>query len=684
MKKILLTVAAAAICIGLGAQNRPNWMTVEASAEGIPVQKTMYGQFFEDINFAADGGLYAEKIMNRSFEYDNNLQGWKTFGKVTLKNDGPFENNPHYVTLSYSGHPVRKTGLENSGIFGIGVEKGKEYRFTVWARTSGKAKKEAITVMLCNPTANIDPQFFCEEELVIDSPKWKKYELILTPRRTDPKASLRILLSSTGYEMDPASSVDLEHISLFPVDTYNGDENGLRRDIAEVLAEMKPGILRFPGGCIVEGATLDTRYQWKKTVGPVENRPVNENRWIYDQYNRMFPDYYQSGGLGFYEYFRFAEEMGAEPLPVLSCGMACQFENDMSIPGNMVPLEELQPYIDDALDLIEFANGSPKSKWGKVRAEMGHPEPFNLKYLAVGNENWTMEYVKRLEAFKKAINKKYPEIKIVGSSGPYSGGEWFNELWGEMRRLDVDLVDEHFYSWEGFYENNADRYDNYPRNGSKVFAGEYACHGSDGKKYNHFNAALVEAAFMTGFERNADVVYMTCYAPLLSHVEGWQWRPDLVWFDNLNVMRSCSYYVQKLYSTNKGTRVVPLTMAGKPVANKEGQHQLCASSVVDDRTGEIIVKVANLSNYSQEINLNIKGAGELKSCSLTTLHSDNPIAENTIENPYAVVPVEREIDLARAPRNEYEMGLRKAEDGSPVLSDRIGPRTFAVYKFATR
>lgn len=680
MKKTLLTAAAALVCAGLGAQNRPNLLTVDAAAEGIPIQKTMYGQFFEDINFAADGGLYAEKVMNRSFEYDNNLQGWKTFGKVRLMDDGPFKNNPHYVRISYSGHPVRKTGLENGGIFGMGVEAGKEYRFSVWARTSGKAKKERVTVMLCNPTADIDPQSFCTETLVVDSPEWKKYELTLVPGMTDPKASLRIILNPE----DSSSSLDLEHISLFPAETFNNDDNGLRKDIAEVLAEMKPGILRFPGGCIVEGATLDTRYQWKKTVGPVENRPINENRWIYDQGNRMFPDYYQSGGLGFYEYFRFAEEVGAEPLPVLSCGIACQFENDMSIPGNMVPLDELQPYIDDALDLIEFANGSVKSKWGKVRAEMGHPAPFNLKYLAVGNENWTMEYVNRLAAFKKAINKKYPEIKIVGSSGPFASGEWFDELWPEMRKLGVDLVDEHFYSWEGFYENNADRYDNYPRNGSKVFAGEYACHGSDGKKYNHFNAALVEAAFMTGFERNADVVYMTSYAPLLSHVEGWQWRPDLIWFDNLNVMRSCSYYVQKIYSTNKGTRSVPLTMDGRPVANKEGQHQLCASSVIDDVTGEIIIKIANLSNYSQEINLNIKGAAELMSCQLTTLHSDNPVAENTIEDPYQVVPVESTIDLTRKATEENSLGMRKASDGSPILTDRIGPRTFAMYKFSTR
>jgi len=488
-----------------------------------------------------------------------------------------------------------------------------------------------------------------------------------------------------GETADEDSAVDLEHVSLFPSDTYNGDENGLRKDIAEALADLHPGIMRFPGGCVVEGTNLENRYQWKNSVGPVENRPININRWSFGTFERTFPDYYQTYGVGFYEYFRFAEEIGAEPLPVISCGMACQFQNDPAWDGVNAPMDELQPYIDDALDLIEFANGSAKTKWGKVRSEMGHPEPFNLKYLAVGNENWTDEYVMRLEAFMKQIRAKYPDIKIIGGSGPYLGGEWFDDLWKEMRRLDVDLVDEHFYSWEGFFERNADRYDDYPRTGPKVFSGEYACHGSDGKKINHFNASLLEAAFMTGMERNADVVYMTAYAPLLSHKEGWQWRPDLLWFDNLGIMKSCSYYVQSLYSNNTGDRVVPVTMDGKPIAGKEGQNQLYASSSIDDETGDLIVKVVNLSSFSQVINLNIKGLSP-KSATKTTLHSDNPYAENTFEEPEKIVPVTSELDLTPVsePENEWIMGMRTADDGSPCLAERIGARTFAVYRFKTR
>jgi len=655
-------------------------MVVDVTAEGIPVQNTMYGLFFEDINFAADGGLYAELVKNRSFEYENPLQGWKVLGKVSVRDDGPFERCPHYVRLSYPGHPVWHSGIENEGYFGIGLREGEKYRFSVWARTAGKAKKEAIDIFLGPGISDNEVQFVVAEEIEITSSKWQKYTVEFTSPITEPKAVLRVLLAGKE-DPDKDSAVDLEHVSLFPVDTYNGDENGLRKDIAETLAALKPGLLRFPGGCIVEGTSVENRYQWKNSVGQVENRPINVNRWASGTFERTFPDYYQSYGLGFFEFFRFAEELGAEPLPVISCGMACQFQNDPAWNPH-VALKDLQPYIDDALDLIEFANGSTKTKWGKVRAEMGHPKPFNLKYIAVGNEQWGSDFVERLELFVKQIRAKYPDIKIVGSSGPFLGGEWFEELWPEMRRLGADLVDEHYYSWEGFFEANADRYDKYDREGPKVFAGEYACHGSDGKKYNHFNASINEAAFMTGLERNADVVYMATYAPLLSHVSGWQWRPDLVWFDNLNVMKTCSYYVQQMYSTNKGSRVIPILMDDKPIAGKDGQHQLYATACIDDATNELILKIVNLSAYSQVINLNIKGA-KLSTCSKTTLHSDNPIAENTIEDPELIAPQTMDVDLTPVddPTNPWIMGMRSAEDGTPYLSERVGPRTFAVYKF---
>ncbi len=678
MKKRLATAAALTLAAGaLCAQPRHGYLVVDEKAPGIEIQPTMYGIFLEDINFAADGGLYAEKVINRSFEYDNPLQGWKTFGKVeVLCEGGPFERNPHYVRLAYQGHPANLCGLENSGWFGIGLEKGEKYRLSFWARTAGKAVSAGIGVMLCDVNGNFENQILAMDQIEVKGGKWSRYEVTLEPSKTLQKGSLRILL----MDEDPAAAADLEHISLFPAETFRGDDNGLRKDLAQALLDLHPGILRFPGGCIVEGTTLDNRYQWKNTVGPVENRPINLNRWSCSAFERMFPDYYQSGGLGFYEYFRLAEEIGAEPVPIVNCGMACQFQNDPAWDVNC-SMEDLNAYIQDALDLIEFANGSPKSKWGKVRAQMGHSEPFNMKYIGIGNEQWGEDFKARFEPFVEALRKKHPEIKIIGTSGPYLGGEWFDDLWKEMRRLDVDLVDEHYYSWEGFYERNADRYDSYPRTGPKVFAGEYACHGSDGKKFNHFNAALLEASFMTGLERNADVVHMSSYAPTLAHAEGWQWRPDLIWFDNLRVAKSCSWYVQSLFASNRGSRVIPITAAGKPVVNSNG---LNATASIDDATGDIIIKIANLNQYSQTVSFELPGG--LCGAQKTTLHSDNAVDENTLDEPERVVPQTSAVDLTPVsdPSNDYLMGVRNLPGGRIELRENFPARTFAVYRFHTK
>lgn len=660
----ILTAILMTFAVSAYAQSQSNIMTVDTGKKGIPVQNTMYGLFFEDINFAADGGLYAEKVKNRSFEFDDNFMGWDIFGNVSLQDDGPFEKNPHYVRLGYPGHPVFITGLENEGFFGIGVEEGKEYRFSVWARTAGENERECISFHLCKSSTMGEDQSFCRGYIEVDSREWKKYQVTVISPVTEPKASLRIILERP----DPAQAVDLEHISLFPVETFNGHENGLRKDIAEALQQLKPGVFRFPGGCIVEGTTLETRYQWKNSVGPVENRPLNVNRWNYTFPHRMYPDYFQSYGLGFYEYFQFSEEIGAEPLPVISCGMACQFQNDPATHPD-ADIDELGCYVQDALDLIEFANGDADTRWGKVRADMGHPESFNLKYIGIGNEQWGKDYPEKLQVFVKAIREKYPEINIIGSSGPYKDGELFDELWTAMRTLEVDLVDEHYYADEDFFINNADRYDSYPREGVKVFAGEYACHGKDNRKWNHFNAALLEAAFMTGLERNADVVLMASYAPLLAHVEGWQWRPDLVWFDNLDVVRTCSYYVQQLYACNKGTHVLPLTMNGRPVAGKDGQNGLYASVVEDINKKEYIVKVVNLSGKTQEISLsfnNLPRKQKLASeVTCTSIHSDNSTGENTLESPELIVPV------------TYTITNGISDNTLKVC---IGADTFAVYK----
>ena len=401
-------------------------MVIKTNKPGAEIQPTMYGLFFEDINYAADGGLYAELVKNRSFEFPDRFMGWKPFGRISVRNDGPFEKNPHYVRLEYAGHPHKHTGLDNEGYFGIGVKQDEEYRFSVWARTMDNAKNAKIRVELVDVSSNDEQQAFASQELIIDSSEWKKYSVILKPNKTFAKSVLRIFLTSRD-------GVDLEHVSLFPVDTWKGHENGLRKDLAQALYDMHPGVFRFPGGCIVEGTDLATRYNWKNSVGPVENRPLNENRWQYTFTHRFYPDYYQSYGLGFYEYFLLCEEIGAEPLPVVSCGLACQFQNDD--PKAHVPVSELGSYIQDALDLIEFANGDVTTTWGKLRAEMGYPAPFNLKFIGIGNEQWGPEYPERLEPFFKAIRKAYPDIKIIGSSGPSSEEEQFEYLWPEMKRI---------------------------------------------------------------------------------------------------------------------------------------------------------------------------------------------------------------------------------------------------------
>ena len=573
---------------------------------------------------------------------------------MTLKDDGPFERNPHYVRLDDPGHAHKRTGLQIEGFFGIGIEEGKEYRFSVWARVPGEASE--IRVQLIHYSSMGEHQALVSAALVVDSKEWKKYQLVFKSPETQPKAMLRIFLES-------GNSVDLEHISLFPVDTWNGHENGLRKDLAQALYDIRPGVFRFPGGCIVEGTDLATRYDWKKSVGPVENRPLNENRWHYTFPHRFFPDYFQSYGLGFYEYFLLSEELGAEPLPVLSVGLACQFQNEEE--HAHVAVCDLDGYIRDALDLIEFANGSPDSEWGKVRAEMGHAEPFNLKFIAIGNEQWGEEYVVRLKPFVEAIRKQYPEMMIIGGSGPGSEGEQFEYLWPEMKKLKVDLVDEHFYRPESWFLSEGARYDNYDRKGPKVFAGEYACHGK-GKKWNHFYTSLLEAAFMTGMERNADIVHMATYAPLFAHVEGWQWRPDMIWFDNLHSVKTVSYYVQQLFSLNKGTHVLPLTMNGKAITGADGQNGLFASAVWDNDQSEVIVKIVNTSEKRQPLQINVNGlkkSENLTNGRVIQLKSDEPDAENTIANPTLIVPVESEIVI----------------DGHK-LESAIDPHTFNIYK----
>lgn len=667
MKKtfaLLLSVSLALTAVGqpsTAALPDAHHYQVNMKKVGAPIQPTMYGIFFEDINYGADGGLYAELVKNRSFDFPYAFTGWQVAGKVEVRNgDGPFERNPNYVRLSYSGHHDKFTALINEGFFGVAVEKGKNYNFSVWARVPEGFDTAKIRVQLANPSTMGERQPFAEQTLTVTGKEWKRYEVAIESPLTFPKAQLRLFLEGKN-------SVDLEHVSLFPADAWNGL---LRKDLVQALADLHPGVFRFPGGCIVEGTDLATRYNWKNTVGPAENRPLNENRWHYTFDHRFFPDYFQTYGLGFYEFFCLAEAIGAAPLPVVSCGLACQFQNGPDEHAH-VPVDELQPYVQDALDLIEFANGAVDTEWGKVRAEMGHPEPFGLKFLAVGNEQWGQEYIDHVEPFIEALRKQHPEINIIGTAGPYNGGEMFDFLWPEMRRLKADLVDEHFYAPERWFIANANRYDKYDRKGPKVFAGEYACHGANGKKYNHFEASLLEAAFMTGLERNADVVHMATYAPLFAHVEGWQWRPDLIWYDNLRSVRTCSYFVQQLYSTHKGTNVLTLLDENKkPVAGNEDQDGLYASAVYDKETNSVIVKVVNITKEMKHVCIHFNGLKKNQTMDegeCIRFHSDNPDIDNTLQNPAAILP--RTLP-ARVKDN--------------VLDTPVGPQTFLTFTFPVR
>ena len=656
MRNYKILTCAFALMVSLTSTAQSNVMTVDTKKAGAPIQNTMYGLFFEDINYAADGGLYGELVKNRSFEFPQAFMGWQTFGNVQLKDDGPFERCPHYVVLGWPGHRDRRSGLQNEGYFGIGVVKNESYRFSVWAKAlNGKGR---IRVQLIDQYTMDERQEFVNTHIDITSDKWKKYEVTIKAPKTHNRANLRIFL-------DGGNSVALEHISLFPVNTFKNRENGMRRDLAQALADQHPGILRFPGGCIVEGVDLKTRYQWKNTIGPVENRPLNENRWEYTFDYRFYPDYFQSYGLGFFEFFQLSEDIGAEPLPVLNVGMACQFQNGKD-PKGYVPVDQLKPYIDDCLDLIEFANGDTTTTWGKKRAEMGHPAPFNMKYLGVGNEQWDTLYFERLEPFVKAIRAKYPNIKLIGTSGPDSEGKMFEIGWKAMKKQKVDLVDEHFYRPESWFLSHGLRYESYDRKGPKVFAGEYACHGR-GKKWNHFETSLYEAAFMTDLERNADVVHMTAYAPLFAHVDGWQWRPDLIWYDNTRMFKTVSYYVQQMYATNKGTNVLKMTMDNKPVAGQEGQNGLFASAVVDKAQNIVIVKVINTSKEKQSVSINLlglKGAAQAETITLTHNEMD---AENTLDEPEKITPKTGTVSCEAGKKNS-------------ILNDELPAMSFRIYK----
>lgn len=598
------------------------------------IQSTMWGIFFEDINFAADGGIYAELVKNRSFEFFQPLMGWEilkedtTSGVDVINQIGKNKANPRFIRVTI-GEKDEPFGISNAGFRGMGVKAGVAYHFSVFARLSvGSTLK--MRIELVDPAGKTIGQ----ASLAADSRDWKKYTIAFLSAATEPNAKLNIWFEGKG-------SMDLDMISLFPGDTWRNRPVGLRADLVQLLAGLKPGFLRFPGGCIVEGRELATRYQWKKTIGSVEGREMIVNRWNTEFKHRPTPDYFQSFGLGFFEYFQLAEDIGAEPLPILNCGMACQFNT-----AELVPLDQLDPYIQDAIDLIEFANGPTNTQWGKIRSEMGHPSPFNLKMIGVGNEQWGPQYIERYTKFVSAIKAKYPEIKIVTGTGPSPDGKFFEYAATELKKLDAEIVDEHYYANPGWFLKNAARYDNYDRNSFKIFAGEFAAQSKftcSPDNQNNWECALAEAAFMTGLERNADVVNLCSYAPLFAHVDGWQWTPDLIWFDNLKSFGTANYYVQKMFSNNRGTHVLPILHEGKPVAGQDG---LYASAVYDQNSNEIIIKLANSTSKVQPANLVLEGVKKLApKGKIITLKSDDLGRANSLEQPTLISPVEQDLDI---------------------------------------
>lgn len=632
MIRKLLSMLALFIVAESYAQTTPV-ITVKANEIKATVQPTMYGIFFEDINFGADGGIYAELVKNRSFEFYRPLMGWREIKSqgaadaVQFIIRGENESNPRYARFkvrSASGY-----GISNEGFRGMGIKQGNTYEFSVLARVIEGNTKLRIE-LIDSKNAKIG-----EASLLIPGTEWTKHRVSFATTGGDPKSKMNLFFEGTGV-------VDLDMISLFPKDTWKNRKNGLRSDLVQLLADMKPGFVRFPGGCIVEGHELDNRYQWKKTVGDVDSRESIINRWNTEFRHKLTPDYYQSFGLGFYEYFLLAEDIGAEPLPILNCGMACQFNT-----SELVPMDQLDPYVQDALDLIEFANGPVTSKWGKLRADMGHPQPFNLKLIGVGNEQWGEQYVERYKVFQDALRAKHPEVKIVSSVGPAPDGELFEYLNPRIRALKADIIDEHYYKPPEWFKENAKRYDNYDRNGPKIFAGEYAAQSraiASPDNRNNWQCALSEAAFMTGLERNADVVTMTSYAPLFAHTEAWQWTPDLIWFDNVRSYGTPNYYVQKLFSVNKGTHVVPMLLGNDPIT---GQNGLFATATIDKGTNELIIKMVNTSDASVKHAVNVTGVKKFdKKAKVTVLQSNDMNAVNSLDQPKALSPADSEMDVS--------------------------------------
>lgn len=573
----------------------PYRIAVNTREKGVDISPTLYGIFFEDINYALDGGLYPELVQNRSFEFKNlvtkeyaGLYAWDIveteggMGDIATNDIEPLnENNPNYLTLTVTnagnGVGVWNTGFPNENIAGepgMVVHRGEPYTFSMFARSNNYEGKLKVTI------EGPDGSIYAKRTLHGLTDQWQKLSCKMVPHQSAEHARLVVTMTGPG-------SVDMDMISLFPKKTWKRRPNGVRPDLGEMLEDMHPSFVRFPGGCIAEGESVENIYRWKDTVGKLEERKMNYDLW----FSESFPFYHQSFGIGFFEYFSLCEDLKAKAVPVVNAGLTCQARTPV-----IFPMEEIEPFIEDALDLIEFANGDTSTEWGALRAEMGHPEPFNLEYLAVGNENWSQVYFERYEAFADAIRATYPDIKLITTSGPQAEDNLFMEARAWIQNgADADLVDEHYYRDPAWFYTNINRYDNYDRSLPKVFVGEYASRG------NTMNNALAEAAFMTALEENSDIVAMASYAPLFSKQNFTQWSPDAIWFNNTQAFGSVNYHVQKMYMNNLGritfpTQIRRYDQAAYTIKGKLGLGGYNTATVFDDVTivdnlsGEVVFK----------------------------------------------------------------------------------------------
>lgn len=604
---------------------------LDISADSKPISNTLIGIFFEDINYAADGGLYAELVRNRDFEFSSTdrrewtpLTGWEwSGGEVTVATSDPIHpNNPNYAVATPA--PGETLRLANSGFDGIPVKKGEKYDSSLRGRTSGGSTH--VKASLVSP----DGSTLGSTTLKIGSRGWKECKGVITANAAADSATL--VLELTGK---PTTHLDM--VSLFPRATFKGRRNGLRADLAQTLADLQPRFVRFPGGCVAHGNGVDNIYDWKGSIGPLEARKPLRNLW----------GYHQTRGLGYHEYFLFCEDINAEPLPVLAAGVPCQnssiaahhTHDDLTLYGQQdgIPMEEMDTYIQDVLDLIEYANGDARtSEWGRLRAQAGHPEPFNLKYIGIGNEDLISEAFKvRFKMINDAVKSRYPDIQVVGTAGPFYEGADYDEGWALARAEGVDMVDEHYYVQPGWMINNQDFYDNYDRKGPKVYLGEYAAHVPG--RLNNMETALAEALYLTSVERNADVVAMTSYAPLLAKDGRTQWRPDLIYFSNNDVRPTTDYYVQQMYGNNSGDRYVDSRLDIN-TRDEAARRRVGVSTVTDSATGDMIVKLVNMLPMEVSTTLNLP---EIYGSATRTVLSGKPENADT-------KPVTDRIDIASA------------------------------------